>query len=912
MNKSFLLASVVIVPWVPAAWQLSAAADDVAAAEAEEVEGVTVTGSRIVRDGADAPTPLTVLGADILQDRFPDTIGEAIANLPAFKGVQNASTAQGNLAGAGGQTFLNARGLGTSRTLVLLDGARVVKTTPDGLIDVSLFPMGLVNRMEVVTGGGSAAYGSDALAGVVNVILDDDFTGLKGFTEGGISSRGDSESVSTSVTWGHRISDRLHILADAEYYESEGLAGATREFASYPTGIVSNPDYTPTNGQRSLIYAPYVYYNSGTFGGLITGGPLSNTQFLPGGETAPFTPCPLQSAGYVCDGKRDDIGWLGSSQGLKSPVERGVGYVKANFELTPSVSISLDGLYGKSSTSTDTPPPVTAVQGLIRINRDHAYLPAAVAAQMDAAGITSFNLARYSSDIGGHSTSYRDNELKRVKAGLDADAGGWEINSFLTYGESTNEIAMRDMPVRDRFNKATSSVMVNGVPTCTVNAPGAPAAGADPNCVPLNLFGVGAPSQAATDYVLGDAHAHFKSTQLAAGASVSRDLFENWAGTVKMAAGAEYRREDIKGSNDPISAANGFAFNNPQVFSGDENVKEGFGELLIPLARDVLLARNLELNLAGRVTEYSSVGTIEAWKFATNYEPVSGVRFRALASRDIRAPNLGELFTPLTQTAAAGSAVDPVTGLPAIFPTFRGGNQNLEAELADTRTIGIVLQPDFLPNLTVSVDYYRISIDGAIVAPNAQQVLNACAAGNSAVCALVERDASGTITRVNTLFANLNTLETNGFDFEVLYDMDLSGLYDKLGNLRLRGLANYQLHYEQTSNQSTVDFGGQHDFPDWTADVGAIYSQGRTTVEINGQYRGGGKVSVLNTNLQNNHVDSRFYLNLSASHMFTIGESTDVTAYLAVENVLDTFPPFPAGVGDPVGMAYKAGFRFSY
>src|SRR5690606_11310708 len=142
---------------------------------------------------------------------------------------------------------------------------------------------------------------------------------------------------------------------------------------------------------------------------------------------------------------------------------------------------------------------------------------------------------------------------------------------------------------------------------------------------------------------------------------------------------------------DPIFQANGFAFNNPKVFSGDENVKEAFGELLIPLATDLPLARSLDLNLAGRVTEYSTVGSVEAWKVAANYEPVSGVRLRVLASRDIRAPNLGELFTPLTQIAAASSAVDPTTGLPAIFPSFRGGNQNLDAELADTRTIGVVL-----------------------------------------------------------------------------------------------------------------------------------------------------------------------------------------------------------------------------
>src|SRR5690606_30739421 len=135
----------------------------------------------------------------------------------------------------------------------------------------------------------------------------------------------------------------------------------------------------------------------------------------------------------VCGSKRDDIGWLASSWGLKSPIERNVGYVKASFEVTPRVSISLDALYGKSSTETDTPPPVTAVQGLIRIDRNHAYLPAAVAEQMDAAGITFFNLARYSSDIGGHSTSHRDNDLKSVKAGLNADAGGWIIDSFLSY-----------------------------------------------------------------------------------------------------------------------------------------------------------------------------------------------------------------------------------------------------------------------------------------------------------------------------------------------------------------------------------------------------------------------------------------------------------------------------------------------
>ncbi|HEY2400142.1 MAG TPA: TonB-dependent receptor plug domain-containing protein, partial [Steroidobacteraceae bacterium] len=255
---------------------MSAQASEAVADKSDQLDEVVVTGTHVSRQGFDAPTPTTVVGEELLETRAPSVLIDALRFLPQMRGAQTADSAGQSSLGPGGESFINLRGLGANRSLVLLNGQRMIATSNTETIDIGVLPQALIKRVDVVTGGASAAYGSDAVAGVVNFVLDTKYVGFKGNVEGGLSAHGDDGNWKASGVFGHEITPNLHIVAGGEYYGSKGLGPASRDFAFPPAPTIANPAYSSGNGQLPLTRTPgyYGYLANQTFGGLIVGGPL--------------------------------------------------------------------------------------------------------------------------------------------------------------------------------------------------------------------------------------------------------------------------------------------------------------------------------------------------------------------------------------------------------------------------------------------------------------------------------------------------------------------------------------------------------------------------------------------------------------------------------------------------------------
>jgi outer membrane receptor protein involved in Fe transport len=868
-----------------------------------------VTGSRIERAGFSTPTPVTVLGAPMLVERAPSVLIDAIKLLPAARNTSTPTTASQTIGGTGGGSYINLRGLGPNRTLVLLNGQRMIPTTNIGTVDVAVLPQSLVKQIDIVTGGASAAYGSDAVAGVANLVLDTDFKGLRGNLEAGVSSRGDGGSRKASLAWGGDFGERVHLVVGGEYYQSEEITARSRNDLFYTTGTVSNPAYTATNGQKPLIVAPYVYLNNMTLGGLILGGPLANTQFLPGGATAAYAPCgPVAGTSQVCSTQRNDLTMFQRAVDLSAPQKRFSGYANLAFALSDRVKLHADFLYGESTTHFQSVPPATAVLGGYSIKRDNAYLPAAVAAQMDAAKITSFSLGRYSEEF-GNTQFARFTNVKRGSLALDADLGhGWKASAYAAYSESNYNWRYDNAPIPDLFNQGVDAVVnpANGQIVCrsTLTTPGN-------GCIPINLFGVGAPNVAAKAYAYGTALTFLRSTEFAAGASISGEPFSTWAGPVSIAGGAEYRRDTADQTVDAIQLAKRFAYNNQLPLSGQINVKEAYLETVIPLAKDMMLARTLELNGAVRVTNYSTSGTVTTWKVGGNYEPVEGLRFRVVRSRDIRAPNILELNSQQVVVGSATTAIDPRTNTLAQFPSYTSGNLFLKPEIANTFSAGVVLRPGFLPGFNLSLDYYKIRIADAIQTLSVQQTLNECQSGNTTICNFVTRDSSGALTSVTTPYANIAKIATSGFDLEASYRLRLGA-----DSLELHVLGNYLKEYAITLGTSRIDYAGDisvYNIPKWGWDLGTTYRHGGFTLNLDTRRIGSGKYSVASDSLiQNNDVSGVWYVDAGIEQSIKT-QRGDLILYVRAENIFDQKPPllFPVAGGnyDRVGPYVKFGAR---
>jgi len=875
-------ASAQAAPSLPVAAKTSSSAEQ---PEAQAGPDITVTATRIAREGFDAPTPTVTIGTDAIRAASRVTIGEMLADLPQFRAAGTPTLRSSSTDSAA--AVVDLRGLGAGgqfsapRTLTLLNGHRFI-----GSRDLNTIPQSIIKRVDIVTGGASAAWGSGAVAGVVNIILDDDLQGLTATANTGISSRGDGARYGGGLSYGTKFAGgRGHVLIAGEYLRDEGLFGKG-------SGARPNLDsalFTTSSGQ--ILLANDVNSLVASTGGVITSGALAGMQFNPDGTLSPI-PRGSQSNATAT------IGGTGNStkdfQEIASPFNRANVYARGTFEVSDALKLSAD--FNFTRMWGDNPSFPESVNGSattgIQIQKDNAFLSPAVRALL-ASGPQTFFIGRIFGDPGGFETLKYYRRTLEGSLGASGHIGGsWNYDAYADYGELRQSQGYYNQRIQSNFLQAIDAVRdASGNIVCRValTNPGT-------DCRPLNIFGQGNASQAATDYVFAKAdQVNLTNTRslLATGASVRGDAFHNWAGPVPVVFGVDYRRERLVVNYlDPLSAARALGSFNNSGIAGSFDVREAFAEVALPLINVDHLVK-IDLNGAARYSDYSTSGGIWSWKYGGTARFFDDLLLRSVYSRDIRSPDIAELYTVASQTNT--TVIDPSrNNQSSAVQVFRGGNTALKPEIANTFTVGATYSPHFVPGLRMSIDYYHIVIRDAIAQLNPQDLVNQCAAGSAATCGQITRDINGQITTINSSYINLASYTTRGLDIDVSYATPLSRWFAKAnGTVRLRSITNYVPDLIINDGVSIYNRAGDvgdsvtFNVPKWRSVFSAGYDVDGFGVDARIRYVGGGQFDH-RTAILNNAVSSRTYLDLGAR--VTIADRFTLAAN--VQNLFDRDPPF--------------------
>lgn len=905
-------------------------------AEPAPVEDIVVTGSRIVREGFAMPTPVTVVSQDQMQKLGVNNVSDALNRIPAFRATNTPATVGTSFINVGAR-LADLRGLGATRTLVLVNGRRFVPSNTDGTVNLNLIPSSMVQRMEVVTGGASAAYGSDAVSGVVNLILDSSQDGMKASASYGQAWAGDAREVDFSLSYGKSFADgRGHILLGGEYNNNDGTGDCySRDWCARSVLSVPNP-LRLVNGQPANIIASSVHTSSTTLQGMFTAGVLKGTAFNDDGSTRQFQYGTIVGAIHMIGGEGGGFNNFIAGPLLVVPVERVSTFGQLGYDLTDSVKLSAELSWGKTIGQNLGAP--GRDPGSIVIRADNAYLPADLKAKLVAAGQATAAFGRSSFDL-GFPLNRSEVETWRGVLALDGKlGGGWSWNLYYQYGRSDYDQTSRNNRITANFNRAVDAVVnpANGQITCRALLSADPAVrAAAAGCQPMNLFGQYNWTEASKAYVFADAWQSTRNEQHVVSASVQGDVVQLPAGALTIAAGAEYREEKAKGAADPISLAGGFYYGNGVGVTGNVRVKEGFAEAVLPVLADMPFARKLELNGAIRRTNYSTSGSVTTWKVGGVYEPAEMLRLRITRSRDIRAPNISELYSSdqLTYTAI----VDKQTNTQVNVPTLSGGNPDLTPEHANTFTAGVILAPTdgFARGFRFSADYYKIKIEEAISRLGTQTIADRCYGGAAEFCDLITRNSAGAITSIRNPFLNLNAIETEGVDFEASYAVPLRGGADQLG---FRLLATYVAHLTTTDSRGAIDRAGmtglpqsgESGVPHWQLNGSVTWDRGPFSATVEGRYipegiydvtlvgpQDAGYDPALANSINDNRVPSRFYTNLNLQYDLWNHGGEKGQIFLTVNNLFDVDAPNApprtnAYLFDVLGRAFRVGFRFTH
>ena len=914
---------------------------------------IVVTGSRIVANGYRAPTPVTVVSATELLKKAPESIAAGLATLPQFFASSGASSnAFTNQAGRQNSgNYLNLRSLGEIETLLLLDGQRLPPTSPFGTTDANIIPQALIQRVDVVTGGASAAYGSDAVAGVVNFILDTKFEGVKGSAQYGISSRGDDHQVKAALAVGKTFLDnRLHLEASVDYFYQPGIPnpGERPNGGNYtggwvnvganparpcPVGCAANP-YTPTFNVRigDSTYGTLVA-SARNAAGVTVPFTLNGTTFDPGGGYH------LADLGTRTGSSNLNVGGADSSvtfgTSLTSKLKTRQAFARADYDFGGGITGFLQGSYSRANTAFTTVAGGTQKLSF-QIFAENPFLPTTFRDAMLAEGVNSFVGSRTEGDQ-TPKRAYQQTSAAILLAGLKGQIANFNWTLTGSYGDSDLKVKQFGNFEQSRWFAALDAVRgPQGDIVCrvTLTHPGA-----YPGCLPWNPFGNGSPSAASYAYFEDVSRYRIRSRQSDFAANISGAIFDLPAGPVNIAVGAEYRHQYLKGTSNtdpsqPIdltglrAATNPFnlKFNttNQGKTGGTQDIKEAYGEIAIPILRDTPFFRALDVNAAARYTDYSQSGGIWSWKGGFSWSPIEELRFRGTISRDIRAPVLNELFAGTSATR--GTFNDVHTGLNANSISLQRGNPLLKPEKGDTITIGGVWQPSFIPGFSVSLDYYNIKIKDRISSLGAEDLNQLCerSGGTDQLCQFIVRpfpfsDRSQTggpngtgnfPTSVSQVPFNQAVLKTHGFDYELSYRMPLgSVLFDEPARLDLRFIGNYTPRLISVTSPTTAPLrldgtvaGGGDGVPRHKFTASTQFTEGPLSFGFDVRYIGKMKYTRQATVfITNNNLPAAAYLNANISYDLKLDGGRTVTLFAAGSNLTDHFHFAPRLNQQPTG-----------
>lgn len=932
------------------AWAQQRAANvpsDSDTSDAAKSEEILVTGSRITQNGYQAPTPLTVATAEQLQQAAPTAIADALNQLPQLSGSSSPRTATARVIGGTSGNLLNLRNLGPQRTLILVDGRRAPPTTFRGVVDVDTIPELLIKHVDIVTGGASAVYGSDAVSGVVNFVLDHNLNGFRGLVQKGISSQGDAGSYRIGLAVGQGFADdRGHITLSAERNDSDGLTYGARPLFGTNYTLVGRDAITglPVSGVTAgTAAAPYFQFPNillqrPTDGNLLlVSGPagFAGSEYQPNGTFTPFD-FGVRFGGVFQAG--------GGGRGISdfspllaaSTTDHFRG--ELTFKLSPAVKLLVIGNYGTTKLSHAGSFNAVLFSSLSGVNNlpatlsptnpaaealPNAFLPPALLAAMNLAGTK--RLVYSKSFFGMPLPQVRQNTREfDMTFGVEANLGsGWTANAYYTHSDSKQDVSQTNTGLNANLYAAIDAVRdpVTGNIVCRVSLTYPTLM---PGCVPFNVFDNNV-SKAVVDYTTATSSFSVANKIDDAAINVQGSPFSTWAGPVAISVGAEYRSESLNLStnSDPATyqaqtaflqshqfairalsqgTVRFFAFNQAGA-SASRNVKEASAEILVPLLRDAPFAQSLDLSGAFRYTDYSTSGGVKTWKIGGTWQPVEGVRFRVTRSRDIRAPSLWDLYAgPQTNIATVN---DPHTGGTVATPQIiTAGNPALKPEFGDALTAGIVLQPKFIPGLSLSVDFFDIKIKGALATTSAASVLSLCEAsgGTAPACGLITRPLpfsdhtlANNFTSVLLAPLNLSVLQTRGVDFEATYRIPVGS-----GNLTLHMASSYVSRYvqQQTATAPGINAVGQVDddtamvftpIPKWRGIASATYQSGGTTLSVQERYIGGLTCGYTHICTADSKIPSIFYTDMTVSLKIPTQEHLELFAN--VSNLFDKGPP---------------------
>ena len=817
-----------------------------AAAQDAEVGEVVVTGSRIARQDYVSESPIVTVNADQIAAVGSVTVENTLNQLPQFTPSNGAGTNTTNFVTTPGQAYANLRGLGPTRTLVLIDGRRVVAGNPNNVVDLNTIPTFLVETVETITGGASAVYGSDAVAGVVNFRLKRSFEGLQVDAQYGMTDRSDAEQGTISVGYGRDFAGgRGHIALAGTFDKREGLLAADREWSEVgytvlttgltPSGAATILEgrYDPASNAGGAGNLPSQAALNAVFGqyGVAAGAVARNSNIGFNADGTLFTTAPVRNFRGEQTPGFSATSYTFNSAGYRYlflPLERWSLFANGRFEVSDAIEAYGTASYvtydvsrqlGPASASDGAPPGPDIV-----VPVTNPFIPAdlrtLLASRADPTA--AFFPRRAFSEVGGR-LSENTYETLQIVGGLRGELGfrDWKWDAYASYGRMDHQ--------EDQSGNVSRAAMRE----LTFAPDGGVAI-----CGGFDIFGAGQVSPGCARYIARAVENQTEIQQQVYEANLTGGLFDIWAGEVKFAAGLQYRQDDFDYSPDLLLQGPDIVGFNPAVpVSGKIKSKEAYAELLVPLLDGGDGGMDLDLSLGARVADYNTVGTTEAYKADVLFRPVRSLLLRGGYQRSVRAPNIAELFSPMSLgfssigtpglTTTAGDPCDVrssyrngpnaqavrslclAQGVPAaIIDSYQqastqaeilgGGNPDLQEEVSDSVTVGMAWSPaidqPFFRSFRMSLDWYRIEIEDVVGTLSVPTITGGCFntegtnpgfSADNFYCGLFSRLGSGNITNVRVNQVNLAAWKVSGVDFQLDWAFDLAdfGLPERLGRL---------------------------------------------------------------------------------------------------------------------------------
>ena len=935
------------------------------------IEEVVVTGSRIPRADYSANSPVSTISADDLQMKDSLNIEKLLNDMPQIAGSLGSTDV---ITGEGAAT-VDLRGLGSERTLVLINGRRVVPYDQGNSVDVSMVPSGLLEKVEVVTGGASATYGSDALAGVVNFILKDDFEGVSLDTSYQNTTEGGGETSQINLTMGSNFADdRGNATFFVSYNDRNELRNRDRD--------VPNRGAYGDDGAGGIALIGSSRIPQARIDDLAAfPGGAERVSFDPNGDAVPLS----NFGGYD----------FAPGMSLSTPEERVNASLMMHYNLNDSTTVYAEAHFKNHQTSFFLAPTPAELRIFELDYADNPFLTADTKALFDA----SFDTGTGLDDVAGdqvvtfskvrrrtveNGLRFQEDEFNtnQITLGIKGDFNqDWSYDAYYSWGRTIHDQTISGDVSNQRLRNGLNVGVANdGSVRCLsqLTAAGDYNPLSDPNCVAGSIWGEGTMSDEFVDYVTVNTTRKWEREQTVLAFNVNGVLTELPAGPLGVAFGYEYREESARDNPDSAITANDvLGFNGAGPTEGEFDVNDFYVEAAVPLLADVAGAKYLGLEIGYRYSDYSTVGGTDTYKFGAEWAINDSVRLRGMYQRAVRAPNLEDLYngfivsnpfyTDPCNNAVGADALDPATaafcvaqGVPAgIAPTFqqadtqfeenRFSNPDLNEETSDTYTFGVVWTPENIPGLNVTLDYYDIEIEDAIsvVGGDAATLLGSCYASldaSSQACQAVSRNTvTGDVEVVTTSFANLSKMTAKGFDISASYNFDVDGIGidGEPANITLSVVGNHtdELSFVAEDGADTVEcqgvfgnFGcvpGQADAAavhEYTFNTALTYNSGPATVRLDWRWLdevdndpgnldapfGPGSVATIDK------IDSYNYFDLSARYEFG-----NMTIYGAVENLTDKEPPFlgiwwanNSGTDvhsyDVIGRRYRVGFSMDF